>query len=84
MQTSHPTRPVTSIRPQPAAPQPHWDRIFLEPQYADGLPYDTTAGAPTKTTTSSPPPDTFTAVKSRPRPRTSDPPARHAADHHPV
>ncbi|CAM5493091.1 MULTISPECIES: hypothetical protein [Streptomyces] len=42
MQTS---RPVTTLRPRPAAPEPQWRGLFLEPIYADGLPYETAAGA---------------------------------------
>ncbi|MFJ1993034.1 hypothetical protein [Streptomyces asiaticus] len=43
MQTS---RPVTTLRTHPAAPQPQWRGLFLEPIYADGLPYETAAGGP--------------------------------------
>jgi hypothetical protein len=45
MQTSHPARPVTTIRPRTAPPAPQWEpgRLFLEPIYADGLLYE--AGA---------------------------------------
>ncbi|GHJ34259.1 hypothetical protein TPA0910_86920 [Streptomyces hygroscopicus subsp. sporocinereus] len=46
MQTSRPARSVTSIRPRPTAPAPRWEGLFLEPAYADGLPYETTVGAP--------------------------------------
>lgn len=40
MQTS---RPITTLRPRPAAPEPQWQHLFLEPIYADGLPYETAA-----------------------------------------
>ncbi|MFD8626639.1 hypothetical protein ACFV4E_22610 [Streptomyces hygroscopicus] len=47
MQTSRPARPVTSIRPRPAAPAPQWEpgRLFLEPIYADELPYEAAASS---------------------------------------
>ena len=40
-------RPVTTIPTRsPRAPLPDPGRVFREAQYADGLPYETTAGAP--------------------------------------
>lgn len=35
-------RPVVTVRPAPAAPIPLWEahRVFVEPQYVDGQPYD--------------------------------------------
>ncbi|MFJ2202450.1 hypothetical protein [Streptomyces violaceusniger] len=41
-----PTRPVTTLRPRPAAPEPQWRGLFLEPIYADGLPYETATDSP--------------------------------------
>lgn len=36
------TRPVVTVHSAPAAPIPLWEahRLFAEPQYTDGQPYD--------------------------------------------
>ncbi|MFH8813088.1 hypothetical protein ACH4GZ_38815 [Streptomyces hygroscopicus] len=45
MQTSRPARSVTTLRLGPAAPAPSWEGLFLEPIYADGLPYEAAASS---------------------------------------